>query len=149
MAELPPATLRPLINKTKRAKYWPSRTPARQKKREKRGSAALRTSAHLLSARPIRLLASSQDIDASKMIGPLDPLRCTGFEFPDHLVHVLPGCYPSKVIYKGEAFDFFDSLPPTLSAQRCVLRKGSATRVSPVVRLLPRGGSAGHCLPLA
>jgi len=41
---------------------------------------------------------------------PLDALRCTGFEFPDHLILVLSGCYPSKVVYEGEAFDTMDSL---------------------------------------
>jgi len=35
---------------------------------------------------------------------PLDALRCTGFEFPNHLLHIRSGCLPAKVIYEGEAF---------------------------------------------
>jgi len=34
---------------------------------------------------------------------PFDALRCAGFNFPDNLVHVLAGCHPAEVVYKGEA----------------------------------------------
>ena len=41
---------------------------------------------------------------------PLDALRCPGFEFPGPLIHVLYCCYPSKVVYKLEAFINLDYL---------------------------------------
>jgi len=54
--------------------------------------------------------------------GPLDALCCAGFKSFDHLVHVLPGCHPSKVVYQGEAFGL-DSLFHPLHQSSGVYRK--------------------------
>jgi len=50
----------------------------------------------------------SDKLDISSA-GPLDGLCCAALMFFDHLVQVVPGCHPSKVVYKAEAFGL-DSL---------------------------------------
>jgi hypothetical protein len=44
--------------------------------------------------------------------GPLDALHCAGFKLFDHLVHVLPGCHGSEVVYEGEAFGLYSLFHP-------------------------------------
>jgi len=41
---------------------------------------------------------------------PLNALRCTGSEFPNHPIYVFSSCYPSKVINEGQASDTLEAL---------------------------------------
>jgi len=80
--------------------------------------------------------------------GLLNVLGCAGLKLFDHLVHILPSCHPSEVVYEGEAFGLDSLVPPTVSVQRCVSQRESAILVSIAGHLLPRGDSVIHCLRL-